>query len=145
MADSFVTPNSRGEYAGGSLVINTNTTGAADAGIAVDDDHAGAPVEKLRFKALGTLSLALYAWVEAESLDVELRRIEGYSADGSEVLGEVVAVQTIAAASDPDDVQESEIVQIYSDAIRDGVYVVLANRTGDTDPGRLHLYGVAKG
>lgn len=142
---SFIKTNSRGEYGGASVVINTNQDNAGDAGIEVDDSESGAPVEKLRLMLNSMLSLSLYAWAEAEDIDVELRRVEGYSADGSEVLGEVVAVQTITAASAGNDVQESEIVQLYSDVIRAGTYVVLANRSGATDPGRLHLYGIAKG
>lgn len=145
---SRIQKNSRGEYGGASLIINTTDDAADDNGIAITNagmPAAGSPINVLEFDAQDMLSLELYAWAETVALDVEIRRLEGYSADGSEVWGEFVAEATLTAASNADDVQEAEISQLYSGVIRAGRYAVFCNLNTGTTDGRLHLYGVLKG
>lgn len=130
------TQNSRGPHGGAHVDIRFDET---------IDDAAGTPVLQFRIDCRQMDSLALDVWTETNSLDVALRRLVGYEADGGEIWQDVVASASIAAAADENAVNPStEITTLYSNTIRSGIYGVFACRTADPNDGVLHVHGHAK-
>lgn len=142
---SYTVTNSRGPSGVAWMDINTNDADSADAGIEVDDLHTGPAVEKLRLDLRQFTTLHLDIWAEDENLDVALEVLRGYNAAGDEVW-EAAAVETVltAATSDSEAGVLSAMAELFSGAIRPGIYRVAAQRAQATDPGRLHIFGHAK-
>lgn len=111
----------------------------------VDDASGADEVEKLRIDARGYSSLLVEAWVEGQSLDIALKRLAGYNADGSEIWDDVHALAARAAASDPDAVNPAtEVDELVNAQVRGGIYAMFAKLSGATAAGTLHVYGQAK-
>ena len=112
---------------------------------AVSDAAANPEVEKIRIDARPYKSMLLEAWVEGESLDIALKRLAGYAADGSEVWDDVHALAARAPAADPNAPNHTtEVVELVNAEVRGGVYAVFAKLSGATADGTLHVYGHVK-